>query len=478
MILTALMLIVIVPVVGLVIDVGIMYTMRARLASACDAAALAGARSLAVGATLADQEAAARARAQTFFNANFPSGTFESKNAQATVSLDESISHTRTVTVSGTATAPVYFMQIFGVSGSLVGATGAAARRDVNVILVLDRSGSLETAGACDDLEAAAKSFTNLFANQRDRMGMITFGGAYRVDYAMTKSFKQSPALADQIDVLYPGGCSGWTGSAQALWKGYQQLVALNEPGSLNAIVFFTDGQPNTVTAQFNVKTQATPESSSKSRCYDWGNDVNYASPSWNPVNQQYLGFIAGGTWIDGVYKPDAPAMPVSEERSFVTNPVGYTAATAQNASSDCRYRSNSVNVLYDIAAYPSTDYYGNSMFGYKTVETYPGGHPYAGKIKFVAANLENAAVNAVDNAAQRIRSRALDPNIAVTTYVVGLGGVGAAENEVLRRIANTKDSTAYDSSAPKGLYLYSPTAAQLSAAFATIASEILRLSR
>jgi Mg-chelatase subunit ChlD len=121
-------------------------------------------------------------------------------------------------------------MQVLGVARTHVGATGIASRRDVNVILVLDRSGSLEAADACDDVESAATAFTSLFANQRDRMGMITFGGAYRLDYAMTKSFKQAPRLTDQIGVLDPGGCSGWTGSAQALWKGYEQLVALTNP--------------------------------------------------------------------------------------------------------------------------------------------------------------------------------------------------------------------------------------------------------
>ncbi len=66
-ILTALMLTIVVPMVGLVIDVGIMYAIRTRLSLACDAAALAAARSLAVGQTLADQETSARARAESFF---------------------------------------------------------------------------------------------------------------------------------------------------------------------------------------------------------------------------------------------------------------------------------------------------------------------------------------------------------------------------------------------------------------------------
>ncbi len=471
------MLSILLPMVGLVIDAGIMYAVRSRLATACDAAAMAAARSLAVGQTLADQEASARARAETFFRANFATGTLETSAAAVSVSLDESVAQTRTITVSGSAAAPVYFMQVLGVPRTTVGASASASRRDVNVMLVLDRSGSLQSAGACDDLELAASAFTNLFASQRDRMGMITFGGTYRLDYALTRNFKQSPKLSDQIGLLYPGGCNGWTGSAQALWKGYEQLASLAEPGALNALVFFTDGQPNSVTAQFNVKTLATPESSSRSRCYDWGNDVSYSSGSWNPATQKYLGFIAGGTWIDGLYQLNAPVMPVGEERSFVTVPIGSSGAS-KSAASDCRYRSYSPDTVKDIPYYPDQDFYGNSMFGYKTVESYSSGHPYAGKIKLTAANIENAAVNAVDNAAIRIRSKTLNPGIAINIYVVGLGGAGAAEHELLKRIANTKDSTAFDSAAPTGLYLYAPSSSQLGLAFAQIGSEVLRLSK
>ena len=61
-ILSALMLVWIIPMVGLVIDVGIMYSIKARLTAACDAAALSAARSLSTGTGLLDQEAAARNR--------------------------------------------------------------------------------------------------------------------------------------------------------------------------------------------------------------------------------------------------------------------------------------------------------------------------------------------------------------------------------------------------------------------------------
>ncbi|MCP2937782.1 hypothetical protein NK983_34305, partial [Salmonella enterica subsp. enterica serovar Typhimurium] len=60
--------------------------------------------------------------------------------------------------------------------------------------------------------------------------------------------------------------------------------------------------------------------------------------------------------------------------------------------------------------------------------------------------------------------------------YTLGLGtGVDAT---LLRRMANDPASPIYDSTKQIGLYAYAPNAADLSRAFAQIASEILRLTR
>ena len=185
--------------------------------------------------------------------------------------------------------------------------------------------------------------------------------------------------------------------------------------------------------------------------------------------DEQYL------EWVPE--KAEAAAMPVSEERVFVTKPIE-ASGSDKSSGDDCRYRGYSPYVVYDIAYYPLEDLYGNSMLGYKSVTTYSGGHPYAGKIKVEAKNIENAAVNAVDNAAARIRAKTLNSSMPITIYAVGLGGAGAAEHELLKRIANTKDSNAFDDDAPTGLYLYAPTSAQLGTAFGQIASEILRISK
>jgi Flp pilus assembly protein TadG len=471
---TALTLVFIVPMIGLAIDAGILYAVRARLSLATDAAALGAARSLSVGQTLAEQESNATSRAIRYFDANFPNGTFETTGKSVTVSVAESAYRTRTVTVNAEVTVPAYFMRMagWGTPGKelKVRVMGQASRRDVNVILVLDRSGSLANAGACDDVEAASIAFVNMFANGRDRVGLVSFGGSSRVDYSPTMNFKDSPSLSSLLSQLDPGGCVGATGSAQALWNGYEQLVNINEPGALNVVVYFTDGQPTAITADWPVRTLGT----TKSRCYDWGNSKSYSQGGWNPVNQKYRGYISNT--MSNLRSATADAFPEDGVDATVTNPLGYLGLSPKSSSSDCRYRSTAGDVDIDVAYIPDTDTYGNSIFGIENLTLNSGGS-YPGKPSMTTGNIEKAAINAVDNAATRMRQNVLNPNVNTVVYCIGLGGVGEADATLMRRIANDPDSPIFDVNLPQGMYVYAPTAAQLNQAFMRIASEVLRFS-
>src|SRR5580765_5747913 len=79
-ILTTLSMFVIVPMVGLGIDVSTLYIVRAKLFEAADAAALAGARALSQGADSNTQKSNAQTVATRYFNANFPSGFWGASN--------------------------------------------------------------------------------------------------------------------------------------------------------------------------------------------------------------------------------------------------------------------------------------------------------------------------------------------------------------------------------------------------------------
>ncbi len=87
---------------------------------------------------------------------------------------------------------------------------------------------------------------------------------------------------------------------------------------------------------------------------------------------------------------------------------------------------------------------------------------------------LINAAVNALDNVATLARN----DSRKIVVYAIGLGGVGAAEDTLLRRVANDPDSPIHTTATADGLYVYAPDKTALAQAFYQIASEILRLAR
>jgi hypothetical protein len=144
----------------------------------------------------------------------------------------------------------------------------------------------------------------------------------------------------------------------------------------------------------------------------------------------------------------------------------------------DCYYLSGG-GATRDIAYYPTTDLYGNrTNTGYKPVQLISGG-PYDGFLRPDDATTRlNAAINAVDHAAVRIRNKELNSSMPVQVFCIGLGGAGAAEHELLKRIANTADSSSYDSNAPTGAYAFAPTPAQLITAFQRVGGEVLHLSK
>jgi Flp pilus assembly protein TadG len=459
--LTALMLTFIIPLVGLAIDGSMLYAVKARMSTASDAAALAAARSLSVGRDFSEQAAEAEETARRFFDANFPPGAMNTANRSVTVQVAESSYRTRTVTVGVQLDSPLYFMRILGASNSTIKAEGKASRRDVNVMLVLDRSGSLDEAGACDDLRAASTDFTEQFAATRDKVGLLTYGGGFKVDYAPNVNFKSgSSNVLTKIAAI---NCTGWTNSAAALWEGYQRIVALGEPGALNVILFFTDGMPNTMVLDLPVKTEYTSYSpTGLSTCRDSMGRSN-SHYLWNP--QPKRGTVSGdaATSPEGIRKWDAGSIPVSSDPGDIDDKAG------------CYFDANRQDIEKDIAHLPATDIWGNSLSGYKTVSRYGSG-PYAGEIKVSSGTtMANAAANALDSAASRIRG---DTNLNPVIFSIGLGGAGAAEDILLQRVSNDPASPIFNTSRPEGLYVYAPSAAELNQAFSRIASEILRLSR
>jgi Flp pilus assembly protein TadG len=461
---TVMIVLVVGPIVGLAIDGAILYLIQAKLSAAVDAAALAGARSLSAGLTLASQTASAEATAQTYFTANFPTGIWRTYNPVFTSSVTQTSLKIRTVAVQVTVTAPLYFMNILGHSQSSISASSQASRRDVNMMLVLDRSSSMASAGVCGTMVASAQNFVNRFTNGRDTIGLITFTGSSSLDYAPTVNFlSNTPSLPTVIGTLV---CGGNTGSAEALWLAYQQLISINEPGALNLIVFFTDGLANGVTAAYPKKLQTDVR---------W-NSASTAQVSTPPSSctgaGPFTGFIA--QWANWV-SPGPTNGIFNQTSTSITDPNENLISAP-----GCAFISNSQNVRQDIAYVPTTDIYGNQTIGYTTVASdYYTSGPYTGQLRVdTPSSIQHVSANAADNAAARIRA---DTSFTPVIYCIGLGGTvttGQVDPVFLNRVANTPQSSSYNSSQASGIYVYAPTAAELASAFETVVSQILRLSQ
>ena len=461
---TAVLLTVIVPLIGLGIDASILYAIRTKMSAACDAAALAGARSLARGSNDATQVANAQAIAEQYMQLNFPAGYFGAPAPTVpTPTVDESVSQQRSVTVSASLAAPTFFMNWLGVSSVTINNTATAVRRDINVVLVMDTSGSLSLTNSCGPLKTAAVDFVNQFSEGRDEVGLVTFAGGSEsypgIQYPLSTSFSTMTTTINAIT------CTGGTSTALGLYNGYQALLALNEPAALNAILLFTDGYPTDITTTFPHNT---------------GDGDSCEAPSTNSNQTLYQPSPGGtamiGATLETTYSVGDPSNPAT------WTPVGWTGLYQPNVySSDTTIGSNGHctfgNNTGEVASIPATDpnYSYLSMVDnqYQPV-TYKSGSTT--QLTLNETNLLNGSVNEADSMAYHIRTQTALPNMMM--YSIGLGNAGGVPADFLERVANDPRASNYNASYPVGEYIPANNSADLEQAFLQIASEMLRLAK
>jgi Flp pilus assembly protein TadG len=493
---TAVILVMAVPMAGLAIDGSILYILKCRLQGAVDGAALAAARSLARGSDDAAQIASAKTAAVTYTKLNFPSNYFFTSDVTidqtADVNVDLSVAHQRTVTVTGHVVAPVLFMRYLNFTSANVNAFASAVRKDVNIVLVLDRSGSMTASGSCGPMKQAAINFLGNFAPGRDNVGVISFATSVVVQQAITTSFTQA-GLTTAINGI---DCQGSTSSAAALWTAYDDLVRINQSGALNFIVFFTDGEPTGVAVNMPITTT--------SPCSEVAQVV--------PPDSIPAGFPAGytGKYITGMYATytDNSAFIGLAKHTATANADGTPpASTLSSGASDQIVAPLSTGCWYaaswngnwtnynDFRGIPTQDIFGNSLVnqGYHStspsVTNSPPGSPDASGSYIAITDHTNGiplATNAADDSARRIRIGTNDPVYGrglsgVIINSIGLGNAPVplpADGIFLERVSNDTRSPLYDSNYPAGLYVYAQHSSDISGAFGQIASEILRLAK
>ncbi|MCX7240689.1 MAG: VWA domain-containing protein [Burkholderiales bacterium] len=466
-ILLALALFVLIAFAGLVIDAGRGYGVKARLNTAVDAAAIAAARALAVGEGDAARIAGAKSAARDFYTANFPSNylgaTLLPLNDGNINAVHDDVSKRWTVEVTGSALMPVTLMGLLGFTDVTVTAAGATVRRDVDIVLAIDTSGSLANpADTLTKLKQAAIGFVDQFnaGSGGDRVAVVSFASGGVVDVGFVAPYSRGfnkTAIKNAINALT---VTGGTASAEGMRLALNQinLVPLASRSDLRAIVFFSDGAPNAVPATFSYLNTG------------------------NPTPQSVTGDLYSETNLTRLTTPTTCKTTLEPCRIYFS-----TKRDCQLPNANCSNAANYPNILtlpnlgFDITGIggvPLASYRGNRVLD---------GAP----IKNTRCNVNKAARNMVENIANTARTQ------GITVHAIGLGDMinslevvksfcpaydtnPAKEYgiNIMKRLANTADSDTKDALQPIGLYVWAANASELAAAFSAIASDILRLTR
>src|ERR1035438_1920231 len=462
-----------IPMVGLTIDTTMLYVDKTRLQGAVDGAALAAAKSLARGTTDAAQQASAAQAAATYVYLNYAPTLFLTTNIQVTpvspyssgdVIINESVANQRTVTVVAHATVPTLFMRYLHFTSTTFAASATVTRRDVNVMMVVDRSGSLQSSGSCGAVAQAAINFVNKFANGTDYVGLVTFAATTHADFPLPPNgttpsnfLTATPSVPTLIDDILP--CNGSTSSAMALWYGYDQLVGLNEPGALNVILFFTDGKPTGVNVAMPI--------ANGSPCHN-SNGSGVIKGLYNTYTNTDEFF--------GVLLPTNTGI----QNLVATNGDTDAVTTDNSSGAGCTFAANWPNnetVTSDFKGVPTHDLYGDSLDNGWSPITYNSSSLIdLGN----ATNAGNMTQNAALDAAGKRRAGAPEsgplPNAGkslsgVLIYSVGLGNAPYPLSiPLLQAMSNDPSAPSpwFLTTESPGLCVIAPTTADINAAFAT----------
>ena len=165
------------------------------------------------------------------------------------------------VSVTGNVHATPILARLFGVGQIPVSATGAATMRDVEILMILDRSGSM--AGAkMTALKNAATGFLQFFAatQNTDKMGLISFATTVSAPIDRPMGFDYVTPMTNAINAMTAVGA---TNHEDALDRartagGFTDQAGVPPADQLFAqfVVFFTDGMPTALREQFRYNGQ------------------------------------------------------------------------------------------------------------------------------------------------------------------------------------------------------------------------------
>lgn len=410
-------------------EVGRWYLVEAELSKSVDAAALVGANNIS-NPELGPGEHEALMREVAL--SNFPAGTLGTEvGGSGEVTFTIPTTPSDTAEVDGTVTVKKYLTQMFVPQDTVVSTRGVAKRRDVEIMMILDRSGSMYN--AMEDLKTAANSFVDYFADTQDtdKVGLVTFSYGVSVYPEMGHNFVSE--MHSTIDAMNAGG---WTNSEHAIDAsdnpgGFTDQSSLApEDHVKQVLIFFSDGNPTA----FTVSDPA----------YQFVRDGN-AHP--NAV------VSASTSWYEKLHDPETGnSLGVYQYKTGDGLPT--SGSTTTSCSSDGHKYSN---MKWGILEHPDYGAISSSFLSASDI----------GKCNVSRYSLSNYVVEmgkqmAIDHA-QELKDKGIE------IYTIGLGNV---DRTFLETISSGENQAGWDEYA-----LYTPNAGELESLFKKVAKNIkLRL--
>jgi Flp pilus assembly protein TadG len=281
---------------GIGVDLSRAYVVRAHLTQALDAAGLAVA-----GSPGASEEYLATL-AQDFFNANYPTSEI-GVPGELSLSVGEDV-----VTLSAAATLPTALLGIFGIHEMDVASEIEVTRetKGLEVVMVLDNTGSMGSGGKIDALKTAAESMVNVLFGEdpspdKLHIGLVPFAHGVNVGTGFsTNALDMTGASSIHGENFNPGVTNiwdlyddiqnrSWIGCVEARPNGLDELdtpPTIGNPDSL-WVPWFAPDEPSGYSGYYNnyLSDGTSGDQDTRQRNADKYDNAYVSSSSRGPQN-------------------------------------------------------------------------------------------------------------------------------------------------------------------------------------------------
>ena len=190
--------------------------------------------------------------------------------------------------------------------------------KPIDVIIIIDRSGSMQDNNKMAYAKTAAKSFVNKMNVSRDRVGLVSYGSTTSLDKSLTNDFASVKTKITNLNA------DGATQMRNGLYKAIKNVKDNGRDTSVKAVILMTDGNWNYDGTPLGLGNGfSSADTTLNNSIATWpGTPSNFDSYKYYPE-------LGGGT-----YQNTLVAVPDSQHNSTTPRYQNFVSEHYENASS------------------------------------------------------------------------------------------------------------------------------------------------